>query len=104
IEEIDAALGGLVQDGVALRLVALQPGGHGAEAKPGDAQAGAAEFDVLHGPILGRRPGKGQPAADLRVLASPIALTGSHAKFHNWTSTNLNRAADHAAVHFSGSE
>ena len=48
VEEIDAALRGRIEDGVASRLVALKPEGHRAEAEPGNAQACAAEFCVLH--------------------------------------------------------
>jgi hypothetical protein len=48
VEEVHAAGRRRVEDGVALRRVALQAERHGAEAEPGDAQAGAAEFHVLH--------------------------------------------------------
>jgi hypothetical protein len=47
---------------MALGLVALQPEGHGAKAKPGDAEARTAEFDVLHAAILGADDRIGQPA------------------------------------------
>ena len=49
VEEIDAAVGGRVEDGVALRFVALQTEGHGAEAEAGNGEAGTAEGRVFHG-------------------------------------------------------
>src|SRR5579864_2343495 len=48
VEEIDAALGSFVEDGSASLLVALKPEGHRAEAEPGHAKAGPAEFRVVH--------------------------------------------------------
>ena len=48
VEEVDAAGRRGIEDGVALRHVALQAERHRAEAQPGDAQAGAAEFGVVH--------------------------------------------------------
>jgi len=49
VQEVDAGLGGGVEDGPAVRLVALQAEGHGAQAELRDLQAGAAEPRVLHG-------------------------------------------------------
>src|SRR6185436_5346663 len=54
VEERDAAGGGPIENSPRARLVALQPEGHGAEAKPRDRQPGAAETNVLHHPSCGR--------------------------------------------------
>ena len=67
VEEIDAAVGGRVEDGVALGLVALQTEGHGAEAEAGNCEAGAAEGRVFHG-------GKFSPAARARPAVTSMRL------------------------------
>ena len=48
IQEVDAAGGRGIEDRMALRRIALEAEGHGPEAEPRDAQAGAAETDGLH--------------------------------------------------------
>src|SRR5262249_36518682 len=48
IQEIDAAFGSRVEDGGALRLVALKSEGHGAETESGHAEASPAKFCVVH--------------------------------------------------------
>src|SRR5207248_6648808 len=48
VEEVDAPGRRGIEDGVALRHIALQAEGHGAEAESRHAQAGPAEFHVLH--------------------------------------------------------
>jgi hypothetical protein len=52
VEEGDAALGRVVENGARRRLVALQPEGHRAQAQARDRQPGAAEPDVAH-PLSG---------------------------------------------------
>ena len=48
VEEVDAALGGVVQDRDRCRLVALQAERHRAEAEPRDLQAGTAKTRMFH--------------------------------------------------------
>ena len=49
VEEGDALVGRVVEDGEAAGLVDLQAEGHRAEADAGDLEAGATETNVLHG-------------------------------------------------------
>ena len=48
VDEVDAALGGPVEDGACGALVALEPEGHRPQAQPGDLQAGPAQSGVFH--------------------------------------------------------
>ena len=49
IEDVDAAVEGVVHLGVALGLAVLLAEGHGAETQPGNFHAGAAKLAVIHG-------------------------------------------------------
>ena len=72
VEKVDAALGGGIQDGAALRLVALKPEGHRAEAEPGNGKAGAAESVWCMAPSLA--PG-GLVSTNLGVMARSCGHT-----------------------------
>ena len=52
VEEGDALLVGVIEDGARAVLVDLESEGHGAEADPRDLEPGAAETNVLHGAVL----------------------------------------------------
>ena len=55
VEERDALLGRVVEDGEARGLVDLEAECHGAEADAGDLEPGAAETNVLHGVVALQR-------------------------------------------------